>query len=68
MSASAIHPAVRQMIDHPGIYICTTYGNPKHAIVIVWQDSELIVMEKDFALDPTRFADDIKISHGPLKP
>ena len=68
MSASVVQPQVQRMIDNQGIYVCTTISFPEHAIVIYSMRGKLIVLEMDKDLDPTRFADDLKVSHGPLLP
>lgn len=68
MSASIVQPQVQRMIDNPGIYVCTTASFRKHAIVIFSMGGKLIVLEMDKELDPTRFADDLVVSHGPLQP
>ena len=55
MSASVILPAVQRMIDNPGIYICSTHHDRESGIVIWSVEGELIMMQRDFPLDPTRF-------------
>lgn len=68
MSASVIQPQVQRMIDHPGIYICTSVGAPWHAVIIASMGGKLIMMEMDKELDPTRFNDGLVVKHGPLLP